>query len=243
LPPIAKTFASRPHGLVLITGPAGSGKSTTMASMIDYINHRKHVHVVCIEDPVEYVHRHDRSIIDQREILQDAHSFNEALRSVFRQSPDIIMVGELRDFETIQLALILAETGHLIMGTLHTHDATSAVSRIVSVFPPAEQQQIHSQLSMVLLGVISQNLIPSIDDTRVLLAYEVMNVNGAIRNMIREGKMAQIYSAIQTGRDTGMITMNESLKDLCDQGRIDRSKAMDRSPDPGELAHMLGISG
>ena len=166
LPEIVRDFALRPHGLVLITGPAGSGKSTTLAAMIDYINHTKHVHIVCIEDPIEYLHTHRRSIIAQREIREDAYSFAEALRSVFRQSPDVIMIGEMRDLETMQLALTLAETGHLILATLHTQDTTHAVNRMVDSFPPAQQQQVYMQLSLVLEGIISQQLILSKDRSR-----------------------------------------------------------------------------
>lgn len=241
LPPVIKSFASRPHGLVLITGPAGSGKSTTLASMIDYVNHRRHVHIVCIEDPIEYVHKHDKSVVDQREVLQDARSFGEALRSVFRQSPDIIMVGEMRDLESIRLALLLAETGHLILGTLHTHDTTNAVSRIASVFPTNEQQQVYAQLSMVLVGIVSQNLLVTKDNERQVLACEVMHVNSAIRNLIRERKVEQMYSVIQTGKGDGMITMNESLKNLCMQNLVHRDVALERSPEPKELQRMLDL--
>ena len=239
LPDIVKDFAMRPHGLVLITGPAGSGKSTTQAAMLDYINENRRLHIVCLEDPIEYLHHHKQCVIDQREIGEDAHSFSEALHSVFRQSPDVIMVGEMRDLETIQLVLSLAETGHLIMGTLHTQDTTHAINRIVDVFPPAQQAQIYTQLSMVLLGVVAQQLIVTSDGSRRVLACEIMNVNQAIRNLIREMQVQQLYSAVQTGRAEGMITMNDALKKLCEQGLIDFSTAMSRSPKPKELARTM----
>jgi len=241
LPEIVKDFALRPHGLVLITGPAGTGKSTTLAAMLDYINTTRRVHVVCIEDPIEYLHHHKMSVVEQREIGQDAHSFSEALRSVFRQSPDVIMVGEMRDLETMQLALSLAETGHLILGTLHTQDTTHAINRIVDVFPPAQQSQIYAQLSMVLVGVLSQQLLITSDGLRRVLAAEVLNVNQAIRNLIREMQVQQIYSVIQTGRREGMKTMNDALKLLCDQGIVDIDTAMSRSPRPKELGKMLSL--
>ena len=239
LPQIVREFADRPHGLVLVTGPAGMGKSTTMAAMIDHINSTRRVHVVCIEDPIEYLHAHRESLIAQREVEVDTASFTEALRSVFRQSPDVIMIGEMRDLETMQLALTLAETGHLIFGTLHTQDTTHAINRIVDVFPPDQQQQIYIQLSMVLVGVISQQLLPTMDGKRRVLACEVMNVNNAIRNLIREMQIQQIYSVIETGSAEGMMTMNESLFKLFDAGQIDAELAMRRSPRPRELARVL----
>jgi len=243
LPEVVREFALRPHGLLLITGAAGSGKSTTQAAMLDYINANRRLHIVCLEDPIEYLHHHNLSTIDQREIGEDARSFAEALHSVFRQSPDVIMVGEMRDLETIQLVLSLAETGHLIMGTLHTQDTTHAINRIVDVFPPAQQQQIYTQLSMVLVGIVSQQLLVTRDATRRVLACEIMNVNQAIRNLIREMQVQQLYSAIQTGRNESMITMNDSLKSLCDRGLIDSGTAMSRSPRPKELARMLALKG
>ncbi len=242
LPEIVKDFACRPCGLVLVTGPAGSGKSTTLAAMLNYINEVRRLHIVCIEDPIEYLHQHKQSVINQREIGADAHSFSDALRSVFRQSPDVIMVGEMRDLETMQLALSLAETGHLILATLHTQDATHAINRIVDVFPPAQQQQIYTQLGMVLVGVIAQQLLITQDRSRRVMACEVMNVNNAIHNLIREMQVQQVYSVIQTGRAEGMITMNESLKNLCERGVINVDTAMSRSPRPKELARMLQLT-
>lgn len=241
LPEVIKEFALQPHGLVLLTGPAGSGKSTTLAAMLEYINANRRLHIVCLEDPIEYLHHHNMSVIDQREIGEDARSFAEALHSVFRQSPDVIMVGEMRDLETIQLVLSLAETGHLILGTLHTQDTTHVVNRIVDVFPPAQQQQIYTQLSMVLVGVVAQQLLITTDGTRRVMACEVMNVNQAIRSLIREMQVQQLYSIVQTGRAEGMVTMNESLKTLYEKGLIDLGTAINRSPRSKELVRMLGL--
>ena len=242
LPPIVQQFALCPHGLVLVTGPAGSGKSTTLAAMIEYINRNRSLHVVCLEDPIEYLHAHGKSLIEQREIYDDAPSFAVALQAVFRQSPDVIMVGEMRDLETMQLALTLAETGHLIFGTLHTQDTTHAINRIVDIFPPAHQQQVYTQLSMVLSGIVSQALLLTTDQSRRVLACEVLHVNNAIGNLIRERQLQQIYSVIQTGKSEGMMTMNESLRRLVAEGKIDQDVALERSPRPRELARMLGVS-
>ena len=239
LPDIVWDFASRPHGLVLITGPAGSGKSTTLAMMIDHINRTRRVHVVCIEDPIEYLHTHELSVIDQREVGEDALTLDDALRSVFRQSPDVIMVGEMRDLETVQLAINLAETGHLILATLHTQDAVHAINRVVDAFPGAQQQQIYTQLSLVLEGVVAQQLLPRRDGKGRVLAYEVMNVNNAIRNLIREAEVQQIYSVFQTGRAENMVTMNDSLKALCEAGAINSETALRRAPRPKELVRLL----
>lgn len=239
LPPVVRDFALMPHGLVLITGPAGSGKSTTMAAMLNHINHHKHAHIICIEDPIEYVHHNVRSTIQQREIGSDARTFAEALRSVFRQSPDVIMIGEMRDLETMQLALTLAETGHLILSTLHTQDATHAINRMVDSFPADQQEQVYMQLSLVLMGVISQQLLRTTDQTRRVLACEVMRINPAIRNLIREAEVQQIYSVIQTGRAEGMMTMNESLLQLWMLDLIGTEIALARSPRPKELRQMM----
>lgn len=242
LPPIIKDFAMYPHGLILVTGPAGSGKSTSLAAMIDHININRTAHIICIEDPIEYLHTHRLSIIEQREIYEDALGFSDALQTVFRQSPDVIMVGEMRDMETMQLALTLAETGHLILATLHTQDTIHAINRIVDVFPPEHQQQVYTQLSMVLAGIVSQSLLLSLDHSRRVLACEVLVVSNAVRNLIRERQLQQVYSVIQTGKSEGMITMNESLKQLVSEGKIDADMAMERSPRPRELARMLGIA-
>lgn len=239
LPGIIRELALRPHGLVLITGPAGSGKSTTMATMVDHINHTKNAHVVCIEDPIEYVHQHIRSTIAQREIGGDARSFTEALRCVFRQSPDVILIGEVRDLETMQLMLTLAETGHLILATLHTQDTTHSINRIVDSFPSDQQKQVYVQLSMVLQAVVSQQLLITKDEQRRVLATEILNVNNAVRNLIREMQVQQIYSVVQTGKSEGMITMNESLLQLCALDLIDPDLALARSPRPKELIRMF----
>jgi twitching motility protein PilT len=240
IPQIVREFTAQPNGLVLVTGPAGSGKSTTLAAMIDLINQTRHVHIVTIEDPIEYVHHHKRSVVDQREVGVDAISFGSALHGVFRESPDVVMVGEMRDLETIQLALSLAETGHLILATLHTQDTTHAISRIVDVFPADHQQQIAIQLSLVLVGVLSQQLVPTADNSGRVLACEVMNVNSAIRNLIRERQMQQVYSVIQTSRAENMVTLNDALFALCERRRILPSAAMQRSARPKELAKLLG---
>ena len=239
IPDLARDFVNRPHGLVLVTGPAGSGKSTTLAAMVNLINQTRHMHIVCIEDPIEYLHRHQRSVVDQREVHRDTPGFEEALRAVFRESPDVIMVGEMRDLETIRLALTLAETGHLIMATLHTQDTIHAVHRIVDVFPADQQQQINTQLSMVLVGVLSQQLLPAVDGQSLVLATEIMNVNHAIRNLIRDRQLAQIYSVIQTCRSEGMITMTDALFELCLAGRITPDNALLRAPQPKELTKLL----
>lgn len=239
LPKIIEEFAGRPAGLFLVTGPAGSGKSTTLAAMVDCINRNRQLHIITIEDPIEYEHHHKSSIVDQREVGSDAESFADALRSMFRQSPDVVMVGELRDLETIHLALTLAETGHLILGTLHTQDTTHAISRIVDVFPASQQPQIYFQLSQVLLGIVAQQLIMTKDGSRRVLACEVMRVTSGIRNLIREMKGEQIYSLIQAGRTEGMITMNESLRELMALDLIDAEAALAKTTNPKELLRLI----
>ncbi len=239
LPSILKDFAERPSGLFLVSGPAGSGKSTTLAAMMDYINTRKPVHIITLEDPIEYEHHHKKALVDQREVGSDVDSFAEALKAVTRQSPDVIMVGELRDLESIALALTIAETGHLVMGTLHTRDATHAISRIVDVFPSGQQEQIYVQLSQVLIGVAAQQLILSSDESRLLLACEIMRVNSGIQNLIREKKVEQIYSMIQAGRRESMVTMNESLHELVSLGMINADTALAKTTRPKELIQLL----
>lgn len=239
LPKIIEEFSNRTSGLFLVTGPAGSGKSTTLASMVDRINKQRPAHIITIEDPIEYEHHHILSIVDQREIGTDAESFRSALHSIFRQSPDVIMVGELRDLETIHLALTLAETGHLILGTLHTQDTTHAISRIVDVFPADQQQQIYFQVSQVLLGVVAQQLMLTQDGSRRILACEVMRVNSGIQNLIREAKIEQIYSMIQAGRKEGMITMNESLRELLELDLVHTHTALNRTVKPRELLRLI----
>lgn len=239
LPKVIENFADRSSGLFLVTGPAGSGKSTTLAAMIDHINRTRHLHVITIEDPIEYEHKHRRCLVDQREVGTDTDSFGDALHSILRQTPDVIMVGELRNLETIRIALTLAETGHLVLSTLHTQDTVHAITRIIDVFPADQQEQIAVQLSLALIGIVAQQLILTKDETRRILACEVMRVNYGISNLIRERKAAQIYSMVQAGRREGMITMNESLKELMDMDLIHSQAALGRTANPKELLRMI----
>ncbi len=231
----------RKMGLVLVTGPTGSGKSTTLAAMIDYINRNFPYHIITIEDPIEYIFQHKKSIVNQREIDQDVYSFADALRAALREDPDVILVGEMRDRETIETALRAAETGHLVFGTLHTNTAISTITRIVDIFPAEQQEQIRVQLSFSLQGVISQRLLPKVGGGRVL-AYELLIPNAGIRNLIRENKLQQIYSLMQSGQlESGMQTMNQSLFKLYKAGLITLDEALKASPDIKELERMLGI--
>lgn len=239
LPNAAKIFADRSSGLVLVTGATGSGKSTTLASMIEYINSKRSCHIISIEDPIEYLHKHKKSTVNQRELGMDTDSFDGAIKHVFRQDPNIVLIGELRDLETIKGALTLAETGHLIFGTLHTIDAVHAINRIIDVFPAHQQQQIRLQLSMVLVGVIVQQLIPRKDQKGRVLAVEVMNVIPAIQNLMRENSIHQIYSLIQMGKKYEMCTMNQSLALLFDKGIISWEEAHNRSTNPQELISLV----
>jgi len=223
---ILEGFIIEQNGLVLVTGPAGSGKSTTLAAMVNHINKVQRKHIICIEDPIEFVHRNIESVVDQREVGSDTNSFANALKRVFRQSPDVIMVGEIRDLESISLALTLAETGHLILATLHTQNTIHAITRIVDVFPAAQQRQIRIQLSLVLVGILTQRLLPAKDKVGRVLAYEIMNVTGAIRNLIRENKIEQIYTVLQTGKSKGMITLDESIRRLYDQHKISAKEVL-----------------
>ncbi|RKY37072.1 MAG: type IV pili twitching motility protein PilT [Candidatus Omnitrophota bacterium] len=243
LPDILKTYADKPSGLVLIAGATGSGKSTTQAALIDYINHTRRTHIISIEDPIEYLHKHNLSTIDQRQLGTDTLSFEEALKHVFRQDPDIIVIGEMRDLETIQAALTLAETGHLIFATLHTSSATNSISRIVDVFPSHQQQQIRVQLSLVLTAVVIQQLIPNANDQGRSLALEIMNAVSGIQNLIRENHMHQIYSLIQTGAKYGMCTMNNSLCNLIVKGNITYKEALKHTHDEHELMMLLKRDG
>jgi twitching motility protein PilT len=221
---VFKDISMLPRGLVLVTGPPGSGKSTTLAAMIDYINDNKFDHILTIEDPIEFVHESKKCLINQREVHRDTHGFNEALRSALREDPDIILVGELRDLETIRLALTAAETGHLVFGTLHTTSAAKTIDRVVDVFPGDEKSMVRSMLSESLQAVISQTLIKKVGGGRVA-AHEIMVGTPAIRNLIREGKVAQMYSAIQTGMAFGMQTLDQSLSNLVNSGDITREHA------------------
>jgi len=238
LPPVAEELAERPTGLVLVTGGTGSGKSTTLAAMIDKINRERPVHIVTIEDPIEFVHRHKKAIVNQRQLNADTHSFPQALRSVLRQDPDVILIGEMRDLETIETALTIAETGHLCFGTLHTNSTVQTINRIIDVFPSSQQAQIRAQLSFVLEGVISQVLLPRVGGGRAMAA-EILVVTPAIRALIRDDKIQQIYSLIQTGGKFGMQTMNMALAELVKKGVVEKEDAFKKSPDPSELQQIL----
>jgi twitching motility protein PilT len=218
-PSIFKKIADNPRGLVLVTGPTGSGKSTTLAAMIDYINNKSYAHILTIEDPIEFVHQSKKCLVNQREVHRDTHGFNEALRSALREDPDIILVGEMRDLETIRLALTAAETGHLVFGTLHTSSAAKTIDRIIDVFPAAEKTMVRSMLSESLRSVIAQTLMKKIGGGRIA-GWEIMIGTPAIRNLIREDKVAQMYSSIQTGQAHGMITMDQYLQDLVSRGLV-----------------------
>ncbi len=226
-------------GLVLVTGVTGSGKTTTIASMINYINERRYGHIVTIEDPIEYIHQHKNCIVNQREVGTDTDSFANALKYVLRQDPDVILVGEMRDLETISAAITLAETGHLVFATLHTMDAASSINRMVDVFPGHQQAQIRSQLSLVLKAVMSQQLLPHSSGRGMVLATEIMMVNDSIKNIIREMKTEQLYSVIQTSRQSGMQTMNQSLFDNVMQGNITPQIALEYSSKKEELIGLL----
>lgn len=235
LPPAVYDFITKPRGLVLVTGPAGSGKSTTLASMIDRINTTQAVHIVTVEDPIEFVHEDKMSLIHQRELYEDTLTFYNALKYVLRQDPDVILVGEMRDLETIHQAITSAETGHLVFATLHTVDAVQTVDRIIDVFPGDEQQQIRFQLSMTLLAILSQRLLPRADKKGRVLAAEVLRNNTAIANLIREGKTHQVYSVVETGHKEGMQTMDRSLKALYTKGLISRDEAVAHMRNPKDL--------
>ena len=223
------------HGLVLVTGPAGSGKSTTLASLVERINTTREMHIITLEDPIEYMHRHARSIVNQREIGLDADSYADALRSALREDPDVIMVGEMRDLDTVSIAVTAAETGHLVFSTLHTIGAASTVDRMIDIFPSYQQQQIRIQLAGVLEAVISQQLIPRADGSGRIAAFEVMRTNSAVRNMIRESKSWQLNSVIQTGRLSGMVTMDDSILQLYHSRMIDRNHAIQFAADPDAM--------
>ncbi len=235
-------MAERPRGLVLVTGPTGCGKTTTLAAMINHINHKIAHHIVTIEDPIEYVHEDVKSLIDQRELYVDTHSFAEALKHVLRQDPDVILVGEMRDLETMQLAITAAETGHLVFATLHTTDAVQTVDRVIDVFPPFQQQQIRMQLSVNLVGVISQTLCKLADGSGRIAAWEIMVAVPAIRNMIREAKTHQIYGAIQTGQKQGMQTLDQSLAGLVQRGLVTYEEARQKASNLKEFEKQLQLA-
>ncbi len=236
---VMEQLSEKDSGMVLVTGPTGSGKSTTLAAMVSYINANFRKHIVCIEDPIEYVHSHQKSIVHQREIGQDTHSFEMALMHVLRQDPDVVQIGEMRNLETIRTMLNVAETGHLALSTLHTSTAVTTINRIVDVFPSDQQQQVRIQLSFELQAVIAQQLIPTANEEGLVLAYEILMATPAIRNLIREGKAEQIYSHIQMGSEMGMRAMNESLVELLRRGIITELAARSKSTDNKEFTRLL----
>jgi twitching motility protein PilT len=239
IPDIVLDFRNRMKGLVLVTGPTGSGKSTTLASMVNLINEERQSHIITLEDPIEYLHKHNKSIVDQREIGIDTKSYDRAIRAALRQSPDVILVGEMRDLETISTAITAAETGHLVLSTLHTIGASKTIDRIIDVFPPNQQQQIRVQLSTVLQAVVSQQLLPSASKGKAA-AFEIMMVNNAIRNMIREGKTPQIDGVIQTSKNMGMVTMDTSIANLYKEGDITYDDAMTFAVNPDIMLKLIG---
>jgi twitching motility protein PilT len=240
LPEIVNELVKKPRGLILVTGATGSGKSTTLAAMVDRINSERYDHIITIEDPIEYLHGHKKCLINQREVNADTTSFKAALRYVLRQDPDVVLIGEMRDLETIEAALTVAETGHLTLATLHTNSAVQTINRIIDVFPPHQQEQIRVQLSFVLEGILAQQLIPKKNGKGRALAVELLVPNPAIRNLIREDKIHQIYSMMQTGQAKfGMQTMNQSLVELFSKGHLSYEDAVGRSMVPEELITML----
>jgi twitching motility protein PilT len=240
LPPVVEEICNKPRGLVLVTGPTGSGKSTTLAAMIDKINRERHEHIITIEDPVEFLHQHKSCIVNQRELHADTHSFASSLKSALRQDPDVVLIGEMRDLETIESALRIAETGHLTFGTLHTNSAAQTINRIVDVFPSHQQPQIRAQLSFVLEGILCQALLPKANGKGRAMAMEILVPNAAIRNLIREDKVHQIYSMMQTGQAKyGMQTFNQSLATLYFKKAITLQTALSRSSNPDELQEMI----
>jgi twitching motility protein PilT len=239
LPQVLAQLAERPRGLVLITGPTGSGKSTTLAAMIDKINRERHDHILTIEDPIEFVHQHQGCLVNQREVHSDTNSFSDALRAALREDPDIVLIGEMRDLETVESALRIAETGHLTFGTLHTNSASQTINRIIDIFPAHQQSQIRTQLSLVLEGIVCQSLLPKIGGGRTV-ALEIMIPTPAIRNLIREDKIHQIYSAMQTGQErVGMQTMNQSLATLYQKKVVTLETALMRSSNREELQDLI----
>src|SRR6059058_3059614 len=240
LPPIVHEFVPKPRGFVLFTGPTGSGKSTSLAALVDEINEQREDHIMTIEDPIEFLHTHKKCIVNQRELGSDAQSFALALKAALRQDPDVILVGEMRDLETISTALTAAETGHLVFATLHTQDTAQTIDRIIDVFPSHQQGHVRVQLSVSLMGILTQQLLPTADGSGRVVATEVMAPNPAIRNLIREGKTHQIYSVLQTSSSQGMQTMDASLATLVRQGTITQKLAESRSSTPEELRRLLG---
>lgn len=237
-PEVLKTLARKPRGLVLVTGPTGSGKSTTLAAMINLINHEKAAHVITLEDPIEYLHKHNECIVNQREIHADTKSFANALRAALREDPDVILVGEMRDAETISTAITAAETGHLVFATLHTNDAAQTIDRIIDVFPPHQQQQIRIQLSVTLQGIVAQQLLPTSDGNGRVAALEILIATPAVRNLVREGKTHQLVTVLQTGGKLGMQAMDLALRDLYRNGIVSYEEALSRAIDQDNFARL-----
>jgi twitching motility protein PilT len=240
LPPILKDMAMKPRGLVLVTGPTGSGKSTTLAAMINHINENRRCHIVSVEDPIEFLHKDKNSVICQREVGADTHSFTHALRHVLRQDPDVILIGEMRDLETTSIAITAAETGHLVLATLHTSSAPTTVDRIIDIFPPHQQQQIRMQLSVTLEGILCQTLLPKAKGSGRVMAMELMPVTPAVRNIIREGKTHQIPNIIQSGMQFGMQSLDMALRNLYLQGMVTFEDALAKAAVPEEFARLVG---
>jgi len=237
---VVRKLCEKPRGLILVTGPTGRGKSTTLATMLNLINEARHEHMITIEDPIEFIHAHKKCLVNQREVHSDTHSFANALRAALREDPDVVLIGEMRDLETIESALRIAETGHLTFGTLHTNSASSTINRIIDVFPSHQQSQIRAQLSLVLEGIMCQALLPRADGKGRVMAMEILVPNAAIRNLVREDKIHQIYSAMQSGQDKfGMQTLNQSLHSLFQQRLITLETAMGRSSNAEELQDMI----
>jgi twitching motility protein PilT len=240
LPPVIQTLCDKPRGLILVTGPTGSGKSTTLAAMLDKVNRDRHEHIITVEDPIEYLHGHKGCIVNQREVNADTHSFSNALRAALRQDPDVVLIGEMRDLETTETALRIAETGHLTFATLHTNSAASSINRIIDIFPAHQQSQIRTQLSMVLEGIVTQSLLPRATGAGRVLAMEILVPNSAIRNLVREDKVHQIYSMMQTGQEKyGMQTFNQSLAVLYFKKLITLELALARSSNTDELQDLI----
>lgn len=242
LPPVIASFSERPRGLVLVTGPTGSGKSTTLAAMIDKINTERRGHIITVEDPIEFIHRHRNCIINQREVGADTKSFASALKYALREDPDVILIGEMRDLETIQAAITIAETGHLVFATLHTNSAAEAINRIIDVFPAHQQSQVRAQLAFVLEGIITQTLLPKVSGKGRAMAAEVLVVTPAIRALIRDDKVHQIYSLMQSGKKFGMQTMNDALYQLYIGRQVSADECVRSSGDPNEFLRMIGKS-
>jgi len=239
LPPLLHELGMRQSGLILVTGPTGCGKSTTLANMVDFINQNRECHIMTIEDPIEYLHRHGKSMVNQRELGSDTYAFGDALRAALREDPDVVLIGEMRDLDTIGAALTIAETGHLVFGTLHTRNAPQSVDRIIDVFPPHQQAQIRVLLANTLEAVLAQQLLPRYGGRGRVPALEILIVNAAVRNLIREGKTHQIYSLMDTGGDLGMQTMDKALANLARRGLVSNQEAMARAIDPDNFSRWL----